>query len=53
MAIVLVNNGSKRLFVFAKLGQVINFDATVAEDLNSGFGKFVGNKNAGGHGGLL
>ena len=33
----------------AEIGLVVDLDAAVAEDLDGGFGKFVGNENAGSH----
>jgi hypothetical protein len=45
------DGGEQRLLVLAEIGQVVDVDAAVAENLDSGFGELVGDKNAGGHGG--
>ena len=49
-AVILVDDRGQRLLVLAEFRQVVDLDAAVAEDLDGGFGKFVGNENAGGHG---
>ena len=49
-AIVLANHGGQGVFVFAKLGAEIHLDATVAENLDSGFAEFIGNEYFGSHG---
>ena len=51
-AVILADDGGKRVFVLAEFRQVINVNAAVAEDLDGGFGKLVGNEDFGGHGGL-
>ena len=51
-AVILADDGGKRVFVLAELRQVINVNAAVAEYLDGGFGKLVGNEDFGGPGGL-
>ncbi len=48
-AIIVRDCRQQRILVLAKIGLVVDIDATVAEDLNGGFGKLVGNENAGCH----
>jgi hypothetical protein len=45
----LANHFGQLVFVFAKVGHEINVDATVAENLNSGFAEFVGYEYFGSH----
>ena len=47
--IILANDFSQLVFILAEFRQVINLDPSIAKDLHGGFGKLIGNENAGGH----
>ncbi len=51
-SIILADDFGQLFLVLAKFRHVVHLDPAIAEDLDSGFGEFVGNENAGGHDGL-
>ena len=46
-AVILADDFEQLLLVLAEIGQVVDLDAAILEDLDGGCGKFVGNENAG------
>ena len=48
-AVILRDGGKQRILVLAEVGEVVDVHPAVAEDLHGGFGKLVGNENAGSH----
>ena len=48
-AVILADDFEQLVLVLAEVGQIIDLDAAILEDLHGGGGEFVGNENAGRH----
>ena len=45
-AVIVADDGEQLLLVLAEIGQVVDLDAALLEDLDGGLGELVGNENA-------
>ena len=52
-AVIAADDFEQCFLVLAEIGQIVDLDAAILEDLDGGGGKLVGNENAGRHCGLL